>query len=237
MYRKPKIFDAYPEIIAAESTRKSGNLGLFTQDTKSAVIANRNHFFNSLGIKNSTIAHAHQCHSDKILLVEQPVAVEGYDALITNHSNIFLTITIADCTPVLIYHPPSGSLAAIHAGWRGTVASIAAKTIQKMIVQFRIVPEQCIAFIGTCIDQHSYEVGEEVAKHFAPAFKSEGEKQGKFYVDLKGANKNQLIQSGLQEKHIEISPYSTFIHNEEYFSYRKEKGQTGRMLAVIGRNS
>ena len=127
MFRKPQIFDGFPEITSAESTRSYGNLGLFTQDEKKAVSSNRKKFFADLGFTEQQVAHSYQCHSDKILVVTSPIVAEGYDALITNQSDVYLSVTVADCTPILIYDPPTGSLAAIHAGWRGTVDGIVEK--------------------------------------------------------------------------------------------------------------
>ena len=105
-----------------------------------------------------------------------------------------------------------------------------------MVDHFSVSPASCLAYIGTCIDFHSYEVGEEVGVHFDAPFKKEGEKPGKYYVDLKGANRAQLLAAGLPPTSIEVSPYSTVLHNDRYFSHRKEMGKTGRLLAIIGRN-
>ena len=235
MYKTPDIFKVLPQVTAAESTRLCGNLGLFTQDQKEVVLANRQRFFASLGFTEEQAAHSFQCHSDKILVVDAPQAADGYDALITNGAEIYLCITIADCTPVLIYDPLSGSIAAIHAGWRGTVARIVEKTIQAMTNEFGASPSSCLAYVGTCIDFQNFEVGEEVAVHFPEQFKRPGEKAGKFFVDLKATNKAQLLAAGLQSDNIEVSTFSTFKHNDQYFSHRKEHGKTGRMLVVIGK--
>ena len=96
------------------------------------------------------------------------------------------------------------------------------------------MPGHCIAFIGTCIDECSYEVHADVADYFQEAFKRWDSEKQKFFLDLKKANQYQLLEAGVPEQHIEISPYSTVIHNARFFSYRKENGKTGRMLNVIG---
>lgn len=92
----------------------------------------------------------------------------------------------------------------------------------------------CYAYVGTCIDECSFEVGEEVAEQFSDEFKRFDSTLGKYLIDLKRANAAQLSAFGVPTSQIEISPYSTITHNDDYFSYRLEKGQTGRMLAVIG---
>ena len=240
---KPFLFNRFPAITAAESTRLGGassqpyhslNLGLNTKDDLSTVRINRKHFFESLGFASDKVAASYQCHSDQIQLVKQPGELNGFDALITNIPGIMLAVTIADCTPILVYHPPSSSIAAIHAGWRGTVAQIVAKTILKMSSEFGSNPSECFAYIGTCIDVDYFEVGIEVAEQFSEKHKVWNPTTQKFHVDLKKANRDQLIQMGLKEAQIQISPFCTVKNNDRYFSHRKEKGVTGRMLAVIG---
>ncbi len=230
-------------IIAAESTRLGGfsqqpfeslNLGLFTDDDPINVSRNRHHFFNQLGIKPEQVSGSHQVHGDQILQVNCPGQQEGFDALITSKKNIFLTVTVADCAPILIYDQKQEAVAAIHAGWKGTTLKIVQKTLSRMNETYGTRGEDCFAYIGTCIDECSFEVDADVADHFNAPFKRWDKSLGKFFVDLKAANQQQLIDFGIPGNRIEISPYSTYIDNDRYFSYRKEKGHTGRMLAVIG---
>ena len=245
MYTVPKIFQQFPELIAIESNRHGGiskspytslNLGLFTEDNPENVQENRTRFFESLGIKTSRVAHSHQIHRDKILKVTRCKAYEGYDAMITINKNSYMSVTVADCTPILIYDAKNQAVAAIHAGWKGTVADITAKTIQMMQVEFNTNPADCYAYVGTCIDESSFEVGEKVAELFGYEFKKlvKSGKKVKFFVDLKKANTAQLIKCGVPENQIEISSFSTVLDNKDYFSHRKEKGKTGRMMALIG---
>ncbi|MES2520248.1 MAG: peptidoglycan editing factor PgeF [Bacteroidota bacterium] len=245
MYTQPKIFQQFPELIAIESTRHGGvsktpysslNLGIFTDDNPENVLENRERLFNGLGIRKSRVAHSYQIHSDKILKVTRCKAYEGYDALITENSNSFLSVTIADCTPILLYDAKNKAVAAIHAGWKGTVLDIAAKTLQQMQDEFKTDPKDCYVYVGTCIDGSSFEVGENVAEQFAFEFKKldKSGRKPKFYVDLKKANVAQLVKCGIPENQIEVSPYSTVLDNQNYFSHRKEKGKTGRMIALIG---
>ncbi|MCU0468868.1 MAG: peptidoglycan editing factor PgeF [Arcicella sp.] len=245
MYTEPNIFKQFPELIAVESNRKDGvspppysslNLGLFTNDIPENIEKNRNIFFSNLGIRKSRVAHSYQIHKDHILKVTRCKAYEGYDALITENRNTFLTVTIADCTPILIYDAKNQAVAAVHAGWKGTVLDITAKTIQRMQLEFKTNPLDCYVYVGTCIDDTNFEVGEEVAEQFSIEFKrlDKSSRKPKFYVDLKKANVAQLLKCGVPENQIEVSPFSTVINNDEYFSHRKEKGKTGRMVALIG---
>ena len=210
MYTVPKIFQQFPELIAVESTRKGGvskipysslNLGLFTDDKIENVQQNRKRFFDAIGIRESRLAHSYQVHKDQILKVTRCKAYKGYDALITQNLNSYVAVTVADCTPILIYDPNNQAVAAIHAGWKGTVADITAKTIQRMQTEFKTNPKDCYVYVGTCIDENSFEVGEEVAERFAFEFKrlDRSGRKPKFYVDLKKANVAQLVKCGVPE--------------------------------------
>lgn len=230
-------------IVAGESTRLGGyslppyeslNLGLYTDDQQRTILKNRRFFFESLGIKPEQTAGSHQVHGDQVFVVEQPGQYEGFDALICNHKGIFLTVTVADCTPILIYDSQKEAVAAIHAGWKGTVLEIVRKTLELMSKNFGTKGEDCHAYIGTCIDECSFEVDADVADNFSLPFKRWDDNRNKFFIDLKAANKKQLLDFGIPDANIEVSTFSTFDHNDRYFSYRKEKGQTGRMLGVIG---
>jgi YfiH family protein len=242
-YRKPGIFTPFSKLVAAESTRHGGvspapyntlNLGGATKDLPENVTENNRRFFTSLGVELNQVAKSHQIHGAEVLTVGQPGRYEGYDALITNVRNIQLAVTIADCTPILLFDPVKNVIAAIHAGWRGTTLKIARKTLFAMQQEFGTDPKNCFAYIGTCIDVCSFEVGEEVAEQFSADHKEWNDAKKKYYINLKTANRDQLTEAGVASSHIEISPYSTVIDNHDYFSYRKENGITGRMLATIG---
>jgi polyphenol oxidase len=242
-FHTPTIFCQFPSLVAAESTRHGGvskapfgslNLGINTNDDSKNVLENRRIFFEKLGISETQFASSYQVHGDKIQVVTEARRTEGYDALITNQPNVFVGVTVADCTPILIYDARNQAVGAVHAGWRGTVVQIVLKTLQTMQLTYGTQPTDCFAYVGTCIDECSFEVGEEVAEQFSNEFKRFDEAIGKYLIDLKRANAAQLEAFGIPASQIEISPYSTITHNEDYFSYRLEKGQTGRMLAVIG---
>ena len=243
LLRRPAVFASFEKIVAAESTRHGGvspapfaslNLGKSTNDAHSNVAENRRRFCTALGFRPEQLAWSKQIHEDKIRLVTAPGGAEGFDALVTNVPGILLAVSMADCTPILIYDLKNNALGAAHAGWPGTAAGIVRKTLERMNAEFGTKGADCFAYIGTCIDECSFEVGEEVAVKFDPAFKRFDAAKGKFFVDLKKANTAQLLAFGVPENQVEISPYSTVLNNADYFSHRKEKGTTGRMMAVIG---
>ncbi len=242
-FHQPAIFRGFTGVTAAGSTRLGGvsegsyaslNLGLSTGDRHEAVMENRKIFFDALGIEEGQVASAYQVHGDGILQVHAPCREEGFDALITDVPGIFLTVTVADCTPILVLDPVRPAVAAVHAGWRGTVLGILQKTILRMQEVFGTNPQDCRAFIGACIDACSYEVDNDVAQHFDATYAHWSPELQKFLLDLKAANQAQLLKVGLLAENVEISPFSTVLNNDLFFSYRKEKGITGRMLNGIG---
>ncbi len=243
LLRRPAIFASFSNIAAAESTRHGGvspapfaslNLGKSTDDDPANVAENRRRFCAALGFSPARLAWSKQIHADQIRLVAAPGGAEGFDALVTNRPGILLAVSTADCTPILIYDLKNTALGAVHSGWPGTAARLVEKTLQRMAAEFGTKGADCFAYIGTCIDECSFEVGEEVAVKFDSAFKRFDAGRGKFFVDLKKANAAQLLAFGIPENQIEVSPYSTVLNNEDYFSHRKEKGATGRMLEAIG---
>lgn len=241
MIIRPKIFNQ--SIIAAQSTRIGGvspkpfeslNLGLSVNDEESNVLKNRELFFSSLNITASQVAKSHQVHGTKVLHVKEPLSAEGFDALITGSPNVFLAVSIADCTPILIHDEKNNAVAAIHAGWKGTAGNITGNTLELMNETFGTQGKDCKAFIGACIGYENFEVGIETAANFENEFKRFDASKQKWFVDLKKINKKQLIDFGLLSKNIEVSNYCTVKNSDLFFSHRKEKGTTGRMMAVIG---
>ncbi|MFL5764412.1 MAG: peptidoglycan editing factor PgeF [Bacteroidia bacterium] len=238
----PKIFDS-SKVIAAQSTRLGGlstqpfdsmNLGLSVKDEENTVWKNRELFFGELGIDLKQLALSHQVHGNQVCIVTEPGRKEGYDAQITDRPGIFLAVSIADCTPVLVHDERNNAVAAIHAGWRGTVGQIVSNALQLMKQHYGTEGKDCKAFIGACISYENFEVGEEVAEHFDNTHKRFDLKKKKWFVDLKKANRHQLLEFGLLPQNIEITDYCTIKNNDTFFSHRKEKGVTGRMMAVIG---
>ncbi len=243
LFRQAAVFQSLPLLIAAESTRHGGvseppyqslNLGKSTDDDPVRVAENRRRFCAALGFETRQLAWSKQVHGTEIRLVTQPGGAEGFDALLSAERGVVLAVSVADCTPILIYDSKHKAVAAIHAGWRGTCGAIVGKTLLDMKKHFGTSGADCFAYIGTCIDECSFEVGDEVAEAFDPAFKRWDTAKQKFFVDLKKANAAQLLEFGVPAAQIEISAFSTVLHNADYFSHRKEHGVTGRMMAVIG---
>lgn len=237
---KPKIFESFPEIKSGISTKLGGrsgppfyfNLSYRVGDNKESVKDNRKIFFDELGINEDTVSFQRQTHSVKSNNVKVPSFFEDSDALYTNLRNNFLSVSIADCIPVLLYEPEKKVIAAIHSGWKGTLNKITTVTIEKLIKEFSIDAGKICAYIGPGISVNHFEVGKDVADLFIVEVKEE--RSGKFFIDLKKHNYIQLQKLGVRDENIEISEYCTYKEEDLFHSYRRDRDKSGRMLAVIG---
>ena len=243
LYRTPELLASVDGLLAAESTRHGGvspvpfaslNLGINTDDARANVDENRFRFFSAIGADGLGFASSYQVHGTAVLHATEAGRYDGYDALMTNQSGLLVGVTVADCVPILIYDNAQRAVAAVHAGWRGTVGRIVQTTLMNMQQQFGTRPADCLIYIGTCIDENTFEVGPDVAGQFDAALLHINPQTGRTCADLKRANAELCLAMGVPASQIEISPFSTVLHNQDYFSYRAEQGQTGRMLAVIG---
>jgi polyphenol oxidase len=239
---RPAIFNNRP-VVAAQSTRLGGvsqqpyeslNLGSMTNDHTDTIEKNKKIFATALGFNVDQIVKSKQVHGIEILIANTAGNYDGYDAIITNKQELLLAVSTADCTPIIIYDCSNKVIAAIHAGWKGTSSKLVDKTLKCMEVNCNTKPENCIAYIGPCIDECSFEVDGDVADNFADEYKRYDEIKNKYFVNLKEANKVQLINLGVKEEYIEVSPYDTYTRTDLFFSHRKENGVTGRMWTAIG---
>ena len=208
---------------------------------------NNSHFQESLQviagvfeIGPDSVYMAHQSHSKNIMRVKKGMAnqgIEDIDAFISHDRGVCLTVKTADCVPVLLFDPKVKVIAAVHAGWRGTVKKILQITIQDMISNYGSIPENIIAGIGPSICHHCYEIGKEVVEAVKENFSYwEGlitYTGSKTNLNLQETNKQQLIRSGVKTKNIEISECCTFENTDTFYSTRKEGADTGRIISGI----
>ena len=223
----------------------SFSLALHTGEDPEVVVKNREYLKTLLSHeKELCFVTAQQTHSDHVHIVRQKKtrgwytqedAVAECDALVTNQKGLMLCILTADCVPILLCDPKKEVVAAVHAGWRGTEAKIVVKTVETMQKAFGCSPSDIVAGIGPAIGVCCYEVGEDVAKHFRyrPDIleKKEG---GKYMLNLPLENRLQLMDAGVPQAQIELSGICTACESDTYFSYRKEKGCSGRFMSLIG---
>ncbi len=238
----PDIFKRFPEIIAAQSTREGGvspmpfgmNLSSHVGDEQEHVLENRKRFYREIGIgEDARFVYQNQVHSGTITVVAGDEGiVPNSDGLITGAEEVFVVVSIADCTPVLLCDPIAGIIGAIHAGWRGTEQLVTINGVRAM-TELGARPERIYAFIGASASGENYEVGSEVATLFESSYYKELP-NGKCLLDIKKANRDQLLIAGVPLEQIEINPRCT-ITDDALHSYRRDGKRSGRMFAVIGR--
>jgi YfiH family protein len=205
-----------------------------------------------------------QVHSDIIRFVDSPPHSQLVgDGLITDTPGLLLAIQTADCLPIILVDPKRRAVGVFHAGWRGTVKRIVEKGVGEMSLNFASRARDLKAAIGPGIQGCCYEVGPEVCDQFESQFAyaaklfreveefnevrekypmlfltarapGHSELPKKIYLDLVEANRQQLLAAGVPAKSIETSPLCTNCRTDLLFSYRAEKGKTGRMMAAAG---
>ncbi len=244
----------FPELNHFSTSRVGGsstgiyhalNLGFNSGDLAGNVIANRNTLCAALEINPERLIFPKQTHTATVKTIassffdmdkeEKKRFLNEIDAVITNLKGVCVAIKTADCVPVLLYDPKRKVVAAVHAGWRGTVQDIVIKTIQKMIKEFGTDTSDLIAGIGPSICPEVYEVGEEVWKQFGPEFylPTYTAKPDKRLLNLWQANYHQLIVAGIPANQIEVARTCTFSDPDRFFSARRDGIKTGRMATGI----
>ncbi|MDR2389485.1 MAG: peptidoglycan editing factor PgeF [Tannerellaceae bacterium] len=245
------ILEKIPRLMHFITTRRGGvstgayaslNLGEYTSDDPEAVRRNKELLCEALGMDLAQLCIPRQVHGDEVVLLDAPFPSSrplDADALITASPGICLAVATADCVPLLFYDPEREVLAAVHAGWRGTALGIARKTIRRMKQTFGCNPAGILAGIGPSIGCRAFEVGEEVCGAFiASGIDPSGiflrdASTDRMHVDLKEANRKQLLNEGLRREHIEVSEICTYTHHRDYFSARREGLCSGRILTGI----
>jgi YfiH family protein len=223
------------------------NLAGFDDDTAENIHENRRRFL-SIFAGEYRLATAWQVHGNGVKVVTEANLAdseERFDALTSNLERVLIGVKTADCVPILLGDPVTGSYAAIHAGWRGTVSSVAAKAIDTMQRHFGTDPADLIAAIGPAAGCERYERGADVISAFEDKFKKidkylKPTRPGHALIDLHAANSDQLSAAGVSTKNIFLAPFCTMERPDLFFSYRLEKsrhGKTGRLMSVIGKAS
>jgi len=217
------------------------NLSVSTGDSPDHVRVNRLRAFRALERDPASIADLWLVHSSEVVAVDAPFG-EAYaspraDALVTDRPEVTLFLRFADCVPVLLFDPRRRAVGIAHAGWKGTLAKIAAATVRVMTERYGSRPADILAGIGPSIGPCHYEVGPEVVAQTRTAFGAGADEllvrsNGSYHLDLWAANARALRQAGVER--IETSGLCTACRSDEFFSHRAEKGKTGRFGALIG---
>lgn len=249
-------FEAFGAVRHGFSTRLGGNstgalsslnLGLHTEDERKTVLQNYTVFCDAVGVDREKLILPHQVHSAEVKIVTKTDAGKGlvresdlgdFDALVTAEKGLPIGVFYADCTPLLLFDPTQRVIAAVHSGWRGTLARIGRKTVQIMRRNFGCQPENILAAFGPSIKQCHFEIGGDVFADFCQSFGARKlygslKKGEKYYVDTDRLNIGQLLEEGLREENISHCDICTVCRRDTFFSHRGDGGKTGRMCAVI----
>jgi YfiH family protein len=221
------------------------NLAGFDQDSAENILENRRRFVHALG-GGWKLAACWQVHGSDLLVVRDPddprSESERCDALATNLKGLLLGVKTADCVPVILGDPRSGACAAVHAGWRGTLAEIVKRALVRMNEEFDTDPRDVRAAVGPAALGCCYEVGAEVVEPFRAKFPDadtlfKQTRDGHALVNLHEANRRQLVEAGVPPGRIHLLPLCTMCRPDLFFSYRQDRklyGRTGRLMSVIG---
>lgn len=226
------------------------NITGYCGDCPAHVAECRKQLCKKLGIEDHRLLLPRQTHGDKVLVIdelfmqkpaeEQSKLLHGIDAVVTELKRTCIGVSTADCIPILMYDNRRGVVAAAHAGWRGTVARIAEKSVATMTGSYGCRPEEIKAIIGPGISLDSFEVGDEVydtfkisgfgmeriAKRYPTA---DGGK--KWHIDLWEANRQQLLSCGIDDNNIHVAAVCTYKEHERFFSARRLGIESGRIFS------
>lgn len=244
----------FPELLHFSTTRNGGcstgnysslNLGFNSGDLPGNVITNRFRLSEAFEINPACLIFPKQTHTASVKTItasffvmdkeERKHFLNETDAVITNLKGVCVAVKTADCVPVLLFDPKRNVVAAVHAGWRGTVQNILFKTIQEMGKEFGSEPSDIVAGIGPSISPGVYEVGEEVWMQFSPEFykATNPAKVDKRLLDIWRANCHQLFKAGVPRDQVEVARICTYSDPYRFFSARRDGQKTGRMATGI----
>jgi YfiH family protein len=226
------------------------SLAGFNDDRAENILENRRRFL-KLFPGDWSLAGCWQVHGADVRVVntaEEAKPAENQlgdtiycDVIVSNAPNVLAGVKTADCVPILLGDPVTRAFAAVHAGWRGTLASAVLTGVQRLNEEYGTKPEDLRVAVGASAGPCCYEVGSEVIDAFTerfgdtPLFKST--RPGHAKIDLLKANTDQLKSVGVLPKRIHVAPICTMCRTDLFFSYRNEKsvnGKVGRLMAVVG---
>ncbi len=217
------------------------NLGFRVEDHTDSVMENYRLVSCDLEIPLSSMVLARQTHTDHIRIVTKDDAGKGVvrqsditdtDGLMTDQPGLGLVVFSADCVPILLFDPSRKAIAALHAGWRGTVKEIAKKGASMMCEVYGCNPKDILAAVGPSIGPCCFSFGQDAKDYFPEKYLSPMP-SGKFLVDLWQMNYDQLTSQGLLPEHIALSRICTVCHADTFYSYRTHREHTGRQAALI----
>jgi len=230
-------FNKFPGVRIAMSLRQDKNMKAYYDFGKNEeALINREIFLEKLNLSGKNLVSVKSISGSNIQIVTEADLgnfIEDTDGLITARKNVYLSITIADCLPVIIYDFKKEVIGLLHCGWKGIEKNIIGKALDKMKDSFDSAPQNIIAGIGPGIGNCHFEVKEDLIEKFSTyprVFRKEG---GKSFMDIKLVAQKKLEECGVPFGSINTSPDCTCCQPEKYFSFRKDKSQPLQAMMVI----
>ncbi|HEX2657927.1 MAG TPA: peptidoglycan editing factor PgeF [Polyangia bacterium] len=220
----------------------SFNLGGKWGDDAALVAENRRRFRAAAGDRDVHFATQVHGHAVARVSASDPVERTGAlraDAVATAVPGTAVGVYVADCVPILLADTRTGACAAVHAGWRGTVAGVLAEAIRHLTVELGARPADLRVAIGPSIGPCCFEVGPEVVDAVEAAFPAARAADAilthkpKAHVDLWTLNRLTARELGVAADAIDVAGLCTACDRERFFSYRRDHGQTGQLAAFI----
>jgi YfiH family protein len=221
------------------------NLSCAPWDLPELVEENRRRLLDAAGLPGAPLVTLSQVHSDRVHIIEnnrrQWNAPATGDALVSRYPGTALAVQVADCFPILVADPDTMTVAAIHAGWRGTRSRILSKTVAAMRRVSGTDPGNLRVALGAGIRSCCFEVGAEVVAQFHHEYPNGAlvarhpVHEGKFLLDLAAALHYQAEETGIRPDRVFDLGLCTRCNPDEFFSYRREGERSGRMMGLIGR--
>lgn len=225
----------------SEGRLASLNLGFSVGDVRERVEENYRRLSAAVGAPLGALHTVKQVHGDRVLQATGGQRTETLrpqlgdaDALFTEQPGDWVGVSTADCVPVLLVDPEGQRVAAVHSGWRGTDADIAARAVEALVARGSR-PEKLLAAVGPAIQQCCYVVSQELAKHFASRFGPDVvvARGDEFRLDLSRAVVLTLRRAGVKVAHMDVLQDCTSCDSARFFSHRRDSGRTGRHINFV----
>lgn len=242
LYISSKLLDKENNIINLFTLKPLNFNG--NQITEEEAKSNYNILQKEIDYKFKKIIKPYQIHTNCVKVINENNIndkFENVDGLITNIKGVALVTSLADCQGILLYDPINNVIANIHSGWKGTLNRIIENAINLMISNYESSPANILIYITPSIDKCCFEVDEDVKNMFLEEFDCLSDiyigdfKDGKqkYFIDTKSINKKLLLSMGVKEENIDVSDECTMCQFNKYHSYRKDKADSGRNVAII----
>lgn len=217
-----------------------GGGGAVGGDDAGAVERNRSRLAGALGLDGRGVRTVSQVHGSEVHVLRDPEAprpVRGFDAIVTDIPGSAVGVLTADCVPILLFDPVGRAVGAVHAGWAGTVQSIAARAVEAMASEYGTRAQDILAAVGPSIGPCCYEVDERVMGPLGGSFEdwedlSVPARPGRWRLDLWKTNRRTLERAGVAPDNIAVMALCTACNPDKFYSHRGSGGKTGRMMAV-----